>query len=364
MLLKVFRVSNKWKQGFNETNNQHKAIYDRVTRRQELSSPLSEFLGVTVVVALLWYGAQLVFQGKLRPEAFFAFIFAFYHVIEPLKSFSTAFYNIRKGSASLDRIQSYTSLEKTEFSHDGFPFRFQESIRFENVSFSYGDRKILDSVSFEISKGEKIAIVGDSGSGKSTIIGLLLMNLEADKGQIWIDEVPLESISRDSLYKNLGLVTQTPFLYNDTIKANITLGRHGVSDSDIEQSLKLASADDFVQEQEAGIETTIGDRGELLSGGEKQRITIARALLENPSLLIFDEPTSSLDPASEHKVSSAILTAMADRTAIIIAHRLYTIKSADRILFLSKGKVIESGSHKELMSTQGYYKEYVNLQTI
>lgn len=364
MLLKVFRVSDKWKQGFDQTNQRHKNIYDSVTRRQELSSPLSEFLGVTVVVVLLWYGAQLVFQDKLKPEAFFAFIFAFYHVIEPLKSFSTAFYNIRKGSASLDRIQSYTSLKMAEPMSEGLPFNFNISIKFENVSFRYGERRILDAVSFEIMKGEKIAIVGDSGSGKSTIVGLLLKSLKAEEGQILVDGVPIEKLSRNSLYKNLGLVTQSPFLYNDTIKANITLGREEVSDRDIQRSLKLASAEDFVAEQEEGIETQIGDRGELLSGGEKQRITIARALLENPSLLIFDEPTSSLDPASEHKVSSAILTAMADRTAIIIAHRLYTIKSADRILFLAKGQIIESGSHQELMSTQGHYTDYVNLQTI
>lgn len=364
MLLKVFRVSDIWKQGFDETNRKHKKIYDSVTRRQELSSPLSEFLGVTVVVVLLWYGAQLVFQDKLRPEAFFAFIFAFYHVIEPLKSFSTAFYHIKKGSASLDRIQAYTAIEEVGSKDSGLPFSFESSIKFEKVSFSYGERKILDQVSFEVRKGEVIALVGDSGAGKSTVIGLLLKNLIPDSGRILIDEIPLESIEKNSLYKNLGLVTQTPFLYNDSIKANVTLGREGISDTDIERSLRLASAEDFVKVQADGINTSIGDRGELLSGGEKQRITIARAVLENPSLLIFDEPTSSLDPSSEHKVSSAILNAMADRTAIIIAHRLYTIKSADRILFLSNGKVVESGSHDELISSEGFYTDYVELQTI
>lgn len=364
MLLKVFRVSDIWKQRFNSTNERHKTIYDSVTRRQELSSPLSEFLGVSVVVVLLWYGAQLVFQDKLKPEAFFAFIFAFYHVIEPLKSFSTAFYNIRKGSASLDRIKSYTDAREGHIDVAAQPFKFNSEIRFEQVSFSYGERQVLDKVSFVIKKGEKIAIVGDSGAGKSTIIGLLLKNLSAESGQITIDQVPLENISRNSLYKNLGLVTQSPFLYNDSIRANVTLGRPGITNSEINRSLALASAEEFIQEQAAGVDSIIGDRGELLSGGERQRITIARALLEDPSLLIFDEPTSALDPSSEYKVSSAIIKAMKDRTAIIIAHRLSTIKSVDRIFFLSKGKVVESGSHKELIKAEGHYTAYVNLQTI
>lgn len=368
MVLKVFRVAKEWKQKFGSLNAQHKQIYDRVTRRQEMSSPVSEFLGVTVVVVLLWYGAQLVFEAKLKPEAFFAFIFAFYHVIEPLKSFSTAFYNIKKGSASLERIQSYSGLDSDLDNgleeDEGLPFVFEQELVFDKVSFSYGDRKILDEVSFKIRKGEKIALVGNSGAGKSTIIGLLLKNIKAQSGKILIDNKPIESINRQSLYKNLGLVTQTPFLYNDTIRANVTLGRKGVSDSDLEESLRLVNAEEFIQNQPHGIETTIGDRGEQLSGGEKQRITIARALLENPPLLIFDEPTSSLDPASEHKVSTAILSAMEDRTAIIIAHRLYTIKSADRILFLSNGKIAESGSHQELIESQGHYTSYVNLQAL
>ncbi len=364
LLLKVFRVDKIWKGDFSGILAKHKQLYDRVSKRQELSSPLSEFLGVTVVVVLLWYGAQLVFKQDLKPEVFFAFVFAFYHVIEPLKSFSTAFYNIKKGSASLDRINNITTIDNTEIIEGTQEFLFDKEIRFEEVSFSYDDRVVLDKVSFVIKKREKLALVGDSGAGKSTIVSLLLGILQPTGGRILIDGKELKQIDTQSLYKNIGIVTQQPFLFNGTVKDNITMGRELISEQALAHSLFLSNAQSFVTALPSGLQSNIGDRGVMLSGGERQRLTIARALLENPALLIFDEPTSALDPSSEHKVSLAITEAINDRTAVIIAHRLSTIKYADRILFLSKGKIVESGSHQELMDISGRYKDYVEIQTL
>ena len=367
LMLNLFRATDVWSHKFRTSTDKYKSIFDKVTRRQELSSPLSEFLGVTVVVILLWYGAQLVFKGELRPEAFFAFIFAFYHVIEPLKSFSTAFYNIKKGFGSLDRINAVTASKLVEGSSGDRLFSFEESIRFENVSFAYDqspERLVLDNLSFTLSKGEKLAIVGDSGAGKSTIISLLLKVIKPIKGSIYIDDINLNEISAESLYTNLGVVSQSPFLFNDTIKENVLIGRLGIADSVIHEALQKASAQEFVEGLPLGLATRVGDRGEQLSGGERQRVTIARALLEDPDLLIFDEPTSALDPSAEQKVSSAIINALQERTALIIAHRLSTIQKADRIMFLEKGQIAELGCHEELIQQAGRYNDYVIMQTM
>ena len=368
LMLNLFRATDVWTQKFTKRTNQYKSIFDKVTRRQELSSPLSEFMGVTVVVVLLWYGAQLVFKGELRPEAFFAFVFAFYHVIEPLKSFSTAFYNIKKGFGSLDRINAIASTNVAENSEAGKRvFSFEQSIRFENVSYAYDqspNRLVLDNLSFTLTKGEKLAIVGNSGAGKSTIISLLLKAIKPIKGSIYIDDLNLNEISADSLYQNLGVVGQSPFLFNDTIKENVLIGRSGISDTTINTALHKASAQEFVEGLPLGLATRVGDRGEQLSGGERQRVTIARALLEDPDILIFDEPTSALDPSAEQKVSSAIINALQERTALIIAHRLSTIQKADRIMFLEKGKIAELGCHEDLIKQQGRYNDYVVMQTM
>ncbi len=362
--LRVFRVIDSWKDKFTGSNMRHKDLFDKVSRRQELSSPLSEFLGVTVVVVLLWWGAQLVFSGSLKPEAFFAFVFAFYHVIEPLKSFSTAFYNIKKGSASLERINQLTASKSKPEPSTFRPYSFKDKLVFDQVSFSYEEGKVLDNISLVINKGERIAIVGNSGAGKSTLVSLLLGVIQPDYGSIYFDKIPLNQISKQQYYRNIGLVTQQAFLYNDTVRENLTLGRDKISESQINIALATANAAEFVAGLTKKAETIIGNRGEQLSGGEGQRLTIARAVLENPELLILDEPTSSLDPASEHKVSAAILQAMKGRTTIIIAHKLTTIKHCDRILFLEDGKIVETGTHTELVTTKGKYHDYVALQAL
>jgi len=365
LLINVYRVTDVWKSKFDQFNKNFKNIFDEVTRRKDLSSPLSEFLGITVVVVLLWYGAKLVMNQQLKPETFFAFVIAFYHVIEPLKSFSTAFYNIKKGSASLDRINSFIPKTKEETLQGiEVEFKFKESILFKNVSYAYDQQKVLNDVNLEIKKGEKIAIVGPSGAGKSTIVKLLLKMLSADSGAVLIDGKDIHDYSKESLYRQIGLVTQKAFLYNDTIYNNLTLGRSNITIDKIKASLCLAKADEFIASLNDGIKTVVGDKGDRLSGGEQQRLTIARALLEDPTLLIFDEPTSSLDPESEKAVSLAIMNALKDRTAIIIAHRLSTIKFADRILVLKNGKIVESGTHEELINLHGVYTEYVEIQSI
>lgn len=366
LLMKVFRVKEVWLAKFRKQDQTYRSTYHKVVSRQELSSPLSEFLGVTVVIVLLWYGAQLVFREELRPEAFFAFVFAFYHVIEPLKSFSTAYYNINRGAASLERIQAMTITQDSERDIDKATktFSFENELRFDSVSFAYEARMVLDRISFSLTKGQKLAIVGDSGAGKSTIVSLLLKVLRPQKGQIKIDGINLADINTDSLYQNIGLVTQQAFLFNGTIEDNVKMGRSGMSEAAVNRSIKMSDSTLFTEQKRKGITTRIGDRGQTLSGGEKQRLTIARALLEDPDILILDEPTSSLDPSSESRISKAIVSAMTDRTAIIIAHRLSTIRFADKILFLDRGQIIEQGSHAELMQLEGRYYDYVRLQSI
>jgi len=364
MVLNVFRVIPRWKHAFLSYNKEYKYTYDKVSKRQELSSPLSEFLGVSVVVVLLWYGAQLVFESTLKPESFFAFIFAFYHVIEPLKGFSSAFYHIRKGIASLDRIEEVLTLNEQQIDSGQLDFEFNDRITFKEVSFAYENQAVLKNISFQINRGEKIAIVGDSGTGKSTILNLILKRLTPKTGEILVDGKQLKTINTNNLYGQIGIVTQSPFLFNASIEDNITLFRKFGQKNRIEDCLEVASLNTFVRGLPDGLKTKIGDRGVMLSGGERQRITIARALLENPRILLLDEPTSALDPIAEHQVSTAITKAMKDRTAIIVAHRLSTIKDVDRILFLNNGRITESGSHEELVNAKGAYSKYVNLQMI
>jgi len=363
--IRIYNVLSWWKGRFERLNMSYKKKFDSVTRRQELSSPLSEFLGVSVVVALLWFGASLVMDKALQAETFFAFVLAFYHVIEPLKSFSTAYYYVKRGTASLDRIHEIVNQGAGHSIEDeGQVFSFSDRILFDNLEYAYDDVKVLDGMSLEIKKGEKIAIVGPSGAGKSTLIRLMLKILEPDRGKILIDKTALSNISRASLYRNVGFVSQHSFLYNDTVRNNITLGRSDIPDSKIIESLKLACADSFVQALENGLDTLIGEHGARLSGGEKQRLTIARALISDPEILIFDEPTSALDAASERAVSQAVINVLRDRTAIIIAHRLSTIKHVNNIFVMDKGRVAESGSHESLAGQGGIYAQYIDIQSI
>lgn len=363
-ILKVYRSVTEWKNKFLSINNNVRTLFNSVVRRQELSSPLSEFLGVGVVVVLLWYGARSVMKGEIEPATFFAFVLAFYHVIEPLKSFSTAYYYIKKGAASMERIDNVLQRKNDLSFKANREFVFNEKIEFINVSAQYEDQAILNDISFEIKKGQKIALVGASGSGKSTIVRLLLNVIPVKGGEIRFDGVLVNEFDEKDIYSHIGFVTQSSFIYNDTIRNNILLGRKGISDEKIIQCLHLACAWEFVSKIDGQLDAWLSERGKNLSGGEKQRLTIARALVEDPQILIFDEPTSALDPQSEKMVSQAITNVLKDRTAIIIAHRLSTIKNVDNIFVIENGILVEKGNHTELSQGSGLYSKYVKIQSV
>lgn len=352
---------------FDEHNQK---IYDSVSsllRRRELSSPLSEFFGVTIVTILLFYGAYLVFDGTLTPETFFAFIFAFYQIIEPAKSFSSAYYNLKKGMAAVDRIEEVLDIntDAKESQLYSFPKDWNQLI-FDNVSFKYESQKerSLKALSLKIEKGDKVAIIGPSGSGKSSILKMLLGLYNNYDGQILLDELSLKNIKPTSLYQNLSVVDQASVLLNDSIKANICLGRP-YDEKKLIQVIEIANLSEFINDLPKGINHNVGDSGTLISGGEKQRISIARSLYGNPDIILFDEATSALDAKSELKVTQAVASAIEERTALIVAHRLSTLKLANKILLLEDGQIVEYGNLEELKNQSSKIASYINtIETI
>ena len=365
-VIKGFNAEPYQREKFEKENTTFRNLLTKVINRRDSASPLSEFLGVTVVSILLWYGSHMVFKNELQPETFFAFVLAFYQVIEPAKSLSSAYVNIQKGLAALERIDKILATKNEIVSKPDALQKntIESSIIFDNVSFKYKDNTYhaLDKVSVNISKGQIVALVGSSGAGKSTFVDLLPRFYDVSEGSIKIDNIDIRDIEITKLRDLFGIVTQDAILFHDSITNNISFGGDYSSD-EIKQAAIVANAHDFIEALPYGYETSIGDRGLKLSGGQRQRLTIARAVLRNPPILILDEATSALDSESEKLVQDALHKLMQNRTSFVVAHRLTTIQQADIILVMENGTIIQSGKHHELMEKDGPYKKFVEMQS-
>ena len=366
-VLKAFNAENHQHLRFMKLNNLLFRTRNRIAARRELASPLSETMGVIAVSIILWIGGKIVFSGNgFDGATFIAYIALFSQIITPFKNLSSAFYNVQKGTSALDRIEQLLGVENTITERpDAKPISsFSKSIVLKNVSFAYGDKQILQGIDLEIEKGKTIALVGASGAGKSTLVDLIPRFHDVTGGEIIIDGINIKDCKLDDLRRLMGVVSQDPILFNDTVYSNITLGTGGATKERVEEAARIANADNFIKQKPEGYETVVGDRGARLSGGERQRVTIARAVLKNPPILILDEATSSLDTESERIVQDAINNLMKNRTCIVIAHRLSTVQHADEIIVLEKGKIMERGTHAGLLSKDGIYRRLVEMQQV
>ena len=363
-VIKSFLSESFFNQKFDSINEMLYKFSNKVINRKNLAGPFSEFMGILVIGVLLWFGGKMVLINEtISGTTFIVFMGLAYNILTPAKNLSKSFYSIKKGNAAAERV-----FEIIEFKPDNDSNRdqlletFKDKIEFKNVDFSYGQSKILDKISFTIKKGQSVALVGSSGSGKTTIANLLNGFYNSDSGSISIDGMEISSITRESLYKNISIVTQESILFNDTIMNNIRIGDLDSIDEDIVNAAKEANAHEFILEQSEKYDTNIGDYGGKLSGGQKQRLTIARAMLKSPSILILDEATSSLDSESEKKIQDAIDKLMVDKTSLIIAHKFSTIKKCDKIILIDKGRILAEGTHDELINSNSSYKNMTELQ--
>lgn len=369
-IIKAFNAEKKIQRKFENENEAMFHMKNKANRRRDLASPVSEALGVTAVLCVLWYGGRLVLSGDssftLNAGDFLAYIAIFTQLIQPLKALSSASYNIQKGAASIERIENLINenVSITELPDAKELQAFEHSIELKNVSFGYEDNMVLRNINLTIGKGKTIALVGSSGAGKSTLADLIPRFIDASEGEVLIDGVNIKNYTLKSIRNQMGIVTQEAILFNDTIASNISLGKEDATKDEIMQAAKIANAADFIDNKDEGYDTNIGDRGLKLSGGERQRMTIARAVLKNPPILILDEATSSLDTESERLVQDAINNLMSNRTSIVIAHRLSTIRHADEIIVLQKGEIVERGTHDALVSQNGFYKKLVDMQEV
>ena len=338
---------------------------NQLLHRASLAGPTSEFLGITAIGGLLWFGGKMVLvDGSISGTSFIVFMGLAYNILTPAKSISKASYSIQKGNAAADRILEILNAKDDLKDANGAKKinSFNERIIFDKVSFSYEETTVLDEVSFEIKKGQMVALVGPSGSGKTTLTYLLNRFYNIKSGALTWDGISIDKIQKKSLYEHIGMVTQESILFNDTVFNNLKLGKYKASKEEIISAAKSANAHDFIMALPENYNTIIGDSGNKLSGGQKQRLTIARALLKDPSLMILDEATSALDTEAEQQVQIALEKLMQNRTSLVIAHRLSTIQRADVILVLEKGKIIASGNHQELLSTNKQYNNWVQIQ--
>jgi subfamily B ATP-binding cassette protein MsbA len=367
-VIKAFNAEKILLQKFLDNNNSLNHIRNKMNFRKDLASPMSEFLGVIVLSCILWFGGRLVLnnQAGLGPESFITYILFFTQIINPAKSLSSSFYNAQRGSAAIERIEE---ILKAPVAIEDKPNatvleNFEHRIEFKNVSFSYDDTTILKNINLVIEKGKTVALVGSSGAGKSTLADLIPRFHDVTEGEVLIDGINIKEYSLQSVRAAMGIVTQEPILFNDSIAQNIALGVQTASPAAITAAATVANAAAFINSKEDGYDANIGDRGSKLSGGERQRITIARAILKNPPILILDEATSSLDTESERLVQDAINKMMQNRTSIVIAHRLSTIRHADEIIVLQKGEIAERGTHDELLAKGGMYKKLIDMQEV
>ncbi len=365
-VIKGFNAEKIFGNKFRTSTSRFYNFSNTLLNRQNLASPTSEFLGITVIAILLWYGGQMVLVEKtLDPGLFIVYMGLAYNILTPAKAISKASYGVKRGNAAAERVLEILNITSPLQDKPGAQDKkeFTDSIDIDNISFKYEDDYVLRNFSLQVPKGSAVALVGQSGSGKSTIANLVTRFYDVNKGAIKIDNTDIRDLTKTSLRDMMGLVTQDSILFNDSIKNNLLVGNETASDEEVLDALKVANAWEFVKDLPQGIETNIGDSGNKLSGGQKQRLSIARAVLKNPPIMILDEATSALDTESERLVQSALENMMKNRTSIVIAHRLSTIQNSDLIVVMQKGEIVEKGTHDELISKNGVYQKLVNMQS-
>lgn len=365
-IIKAFCAEDKMNRRFDAINTSYREQVRRVNTRQQLAHPMSEFLGTVLIVIVLWFGGMLVLNNMtLSGPMFIYYLVMLYSIINPLKDFSKASYNIPKGLASMERVDKILNAENPikEKADPVHIASFEHSIEFRHVSFRYGEKWVLRDINLKIEKGKTVALVGQSGSGKSTLVDLIPRYYDTQEGQVLIDGMDVRDLCIHDLRMLIGNVNQEAILFNDSFYNNISFGVESTTMEQVEKAARIANAHDFIMASEHGYDTNIGDRGGRLSGGQRQRVSIARAILKNPPILILDEATSALDTESERLVQDALEKLMKTRTTVAIAHRLSTIKNADEICVLHEGRIVERGSHDELMALNGYYRKLHDLQS-